>query len=42
MPTQDNVEKDSSQLVVLVTPHIVRRPHDLLTGPRIPVRTEAN
>jgi type II secretory pathway component GspD/PulD (secretin) len=41
MPTQDNVEKDSSQLVVLVTPHIVRRPPDLLTGPRIPVGAAA-
>jgi type II secretory pathway component GspD/PulD (secretin) len=42
MPTLDNVEKDNSQLVVLITPHIVRRPPDLLTGPRVPVRTEAN
>jgi type II secretory pathway component GspD/PulD (secretin) len=42
MPTEDNVEKDSSQLVVLVTPHLVRRPPNLLTGPRVPVPTEAN
>lgn len=41
MPTEENVERDSSQLIVLVTPHIVRRPPDLLTGPRIRVRTEA-
>jgi general secretion pathway protein D len=38
MPAQDNAEKDSSQLVVVVTPHIVRRRTDLFAGPRIPVR----
>jgi hypothetical protein len=38
MPTEENVEKDTSQLVVLVTPHIVREPSELLLGPRIPVR----
>ena len=41
MPTEDNAQKDSSQLVVLVTPHIVRRPPDLLLGPRIPVPAQA-
>jgi general secretion pathway protein D len=38
MPLQDTVEKDSSQFVVVVTPHIVRRRTDLVAGPRIPVR----
>jgi type II secretory pathway component GspD/PulD (secretin) len=39
MPLQDAVEKDSTQLVVVVTPHIVRRRTDLVAGPRIPVRS---
>jgi Flp pilus assembly secretin CpaC len=39
MPLQDLVQKDSTQLVVVVTPHIVRRRTDLVAGPRIPVRT---
>jgi general secretion pathway protein D len=38
VPLQGNVEKDQSQLVVVVTPHIVRRRSDLVAGPRIPVR----
>lgn len=42
MPTEANLQKDSSQLVVLVTPHIVRRPPGLLMGPRLPVRAQAN
>jgi hypothetical protein len=41
MPIEANVEKDDSQLVVVVTPHIVQRPPDLLLGPRIPVRVQA-
>ena len=41
MPLEDNVERDTSQLVVMVTPHIVRRRSDLVAGPRIPVRTQA-
>ena len=41
MPIEANVEKDDSQLVVVVTPHIVQRPPDLLMGPRIPVRVQA-
>ena len=32
MPTEENTQKDSSQLVVMVTPHIVRRPPDLSDG----------
>ena len=39
MPLQANIQKDSSQLVVIVTPHIVRRRSDLVAGPRIPVHT---
>ena len=38
MPLNDNLEKDTSQLVVLVTPHIVRRNPNLFAGPRIPVK----
>jgi type II secretory pathway component GspD/PulD (secretin) len=37
MPIANNMEKDSSQLVVLVTPHLVRRRSDWLAGPRVPV-----
>jgi Flp pilus assembly secretin CpaC len=37
-PLSDSAEKDTSQLVVVVTPHIVRRRVDLVAGPRIPVR----
>jgi type II secretory pathway component GspD/PulD (secretin) len=38
IPLQDSLERDDSQLVVVVTPHIVRRRADLMAGPRIPVR----
>ena len=41
MPIEANVEKDDSQLVVVVTPHIVQRLPDLLMGPRIPVQVQA-
>ena len=37
MPTQKDAERDSSQLVVVVTPHVVRRRSDLLAGPRLAV-----
>jgi general secretion pathway protein D len=37
MPTQVNTEKDTSQLVVLVIPHVVRRRSDMMASPRIPV-----
>jgi Flp pilus assembly secretin CpaC len=40
-PTSDNIEKDTSQLVVVVTPHLVRIRSDLFIGPRIPVRNQA-
>ena len=36
-PTQGNTEKDTSQLVVVVTPHVVRRPSNQLFGVRVPV-----
>jgi general secretion pathway protein D len=36
-PTQGNTEKDTSQLVVVVTPHVVRGPSNQLFGPRVPV-----
>lgn len=41
VPTEENVQKENSQLVVVVTPHIVRRPPELLTGPRVAVRAQA-
>jgi type II secretory pathway component GspD/PulD (secretin) len=36
-PTQGTTEKDTSQLVVVVTPHVVRRASNQLFGPRVPV-----
>jgi Flp pilus assembly secretin CpaC len=36
-PTQRTGEKDTSQLVVVVTPHVVRSPSNQLFGPRVPV-----
>ena len=36
-PTQRTGEKDTSQLVVVVTPHVVRGPSNQLFGPRVPV-----
>jgi general secretion pathway protein D len=37
VPLNGTRERDSSQLVVVVTPHIVRRRSNLIAGPRIPV-----
>jgi len=37
MPIDDNVMKSTSELVVVVTPHVVRRHSELLAGPRIAV-----
>jgi type II secretory pathway component GspD/PulD (secretin) len=37
MPIDDNVMKSTSQLVVVVTPHVVRRHSELIAGPRIAV-----
>jgi Flp pilus assembly secretin CpaC len=36
MPLNDNVENDSTQLVVVVTPHIVRMPREMFAGPQVP------
>jgi Flp pilus assembly secretin CpaC len=41
VPTEENVEMDSSQLVVIVTPHAVRRRSEQVAGPRIAVRNAA-
>ena len=38
IPATENVEKDSSQLVVVVTPHVVRRRSDMVASPRIAYR----
>jgi Flp pilus assembly secretin CpaC len=40
MPVTQDVEKDTSQLVMVVTPHVVRRRSDLLAGPRIALRVQ--
>jgi Flp pilus assembly secretin CpaC len=37
-PTEKTTERDSSQLVVIVTPHVVRKRTEELIGPRIAVR----
>ena len=37
MPISDTVERDASQLVVIITPHVVRRRSEYLAGPRIPM-----
>jgi len=37
LPITKNVQKQSTQLVVVVTPHVVRRRSDIAQGPRIPV-----
>jgi type II secretory pathway component GspD/PulD (secretin) len=38
IPATENVEKDSSQLVMVVTPHVVRRRSDMVASPRIVYR----
>ncbi len=38
VPLDKNVIRDTGQLVVLITPHIVKRRSNLLAGPRIPMR----
>jgi Flp pilus assembly secretin CpaC/tetratricopeptide (TPR) repeat protein len=42
LPTQQTVQKQNSQLVVVVTPHVVRRRSDVIAGPRIPTRPIAD
>jgi type II secretory pathway component GspD/PulD (secretin) len=41
-PTEQTVQMQNSQLVVVVTPHVVRRRSDLIAGPRIPTRALAD
>lgn len=41
MPLADNVEKDTGQLVLVVTPHVVRWPAGLFAGPRISIEPQA-
>jgi Flp pilus assembly secretin CpaC len=40
LPTQENTEKDTNQLIILLTPHVVRRRSDTIAGPRIAMRAE--
>jgi general secretion pathway protein D len=40
LPTEANLERDTNQLVVLITPHIVRRRSGVIVGPRIAVRAQ--
>ncbi len=42
LPLENVGQRSSNQLVVVVTPHIVRRRSDLIAGPRIPTRTLAD
>ncbi|MDP9037651.1 MAG: hypothetical protein M3O02_00075 [Acidobacteriota bacterium] len=37
VPLDRNVQRDTGQLVVLITPHVVKRRSYLLAGPKIPV-----
>ena len=41
LPTERTGERDTSQLVVIVTPRIVRRRSEEIVGPRIPVPNDA-
>lgn len=41
MPVTADIQKVTSQLVIMVTPHIVRRRTDLVAGPRIAVPPQA-
>jgi type II secretory pathway component GspD/PulD (secretin) len=41
IPATENVEKNSSQLVMVVTPHVVRRRSDMVASPRIVYRAQA-
>jgi type II secretory pathway component GspD/PulD (secretin) len=42
MPITQDIQKVTSQLVLMVTPHVVRRRSDLVAGPRVLVPQEAN
>jgi Flp pilus assembly secretin CpaC len=39
-PLDQDAEKDTGQLIVLITPHIVRRRSDMVAGPRMSVRAQ--
>ncbi len=41
MPVTASIERDTDQLVLVVTPHIVRRRSDMVSGPRIDVPAQA-
>jgi Flp pilus assembly secretin CpaC len=41
MPAVQDVEKDTTQLVLVVTPHVVRRRSYMVASPRIAIRAEA-
>ena len=38
MPISQDAEKDAGQLIVLVTPHVIRRRSNMVVGPRMLVR----
>jgi type II secretory pathway component GspD/PulD (secretin) len=38
-PVDQNAEKDTGQLVVLVTPHVLRKRSNMVAGPRILIRS---
>lgn len=38
VPTQENTQRNSTQLVVIVTPHVVRNRSEEIVGPRMAVR----
>jgi type II secretory pathway component GspD/PulD (secretin) len=40
LPTEDTTEKDSNQLVIVITPHVVRRRSDTIAGPRIAIHAQ--
>jgi general secretion pathway protein D len=42
VPLNKNGEKDTSQLVVLITPHVIRRRSNMIAGPQIRVRPDAS
>jgi len=42
MPVTEDVQKNTSQLVIVVTPHVVRRRSDLVASPRIAVPSPAS
>ena len=41
MPVTQDIQKETNQLVMVVTPHVVRRRSDMLASPRITYRAQA-